>query len=363
MNIIKIFSKKIFFFSFCILILSSGEGSSSDLEFNEVNVPLPYQINFDTAAFMSCPGDTFPDDPLFFTFKFGAYMSGLKLAPDTNLKGWNSLIDARAQLTLSQTGSPGIVARRIDDNGDISQILNLNYPQVQKNLLRDGVSYRLGQSSVELELPYPGNDLLQLLSMLNNEFTVYLTYNDGKDYRPLKTKEYYYGRSFNFDFDSRQRGYLTLAGIEEYDLRDNRPHGEWFCLKRLHFAIHRHPILRFSDKWECQEDKSVLSDWDRQLFSVLMKDQNFIYGKTVKQVQDSSGTTQYTALDQKCIRPADISFGCYNNNPAIGKMVDFEATDCTLQGDGTKVCPAFLSICIKKQEEKVLKEKEEPKHP
>ena len=349
MNIIKTFNKKIFFFSFCILILSSGKGVSSDLEYNEVDTLLPYQINFDTAAFMNCPGDTSSDDSVFFTFKLGAYTSGLKLDPDTDLQDWSSLINAEAQLTLSQTGYPGRIAQI--ENKAVVETLTLNYPSVIQNLLRDGVSYKLGSinnaSPVELELPYPGGTgLLNLLPILNTAVTVYLTYNDGEDTRPLKNiNGAIYGRYFNFYFNPKTISYLK--DIREYDIQDNRSRGQWICPEKFRFAIHRHPILRLSKEWECQEEKSVLSNWERQLFSVLMKDQNFIYGKTVKQMKDSNDTTQDNLLNQKCIRPTNIKHHCYNNNQDTAKEVMFEKANCVFQEDGTKVCPAYLSICIK----------------
>ena len=251
-------------------------------------------------------------------------------------RDWRSLIDARAQLTLSQTGNPGRIA--LIKNRDIAKILTLNYPQVRENLLRDGVSFRLGYtpSSVELELPYPGNSLQNLLPSLNTKLTVYLTYNDGEDTRPLKEPSgAIYGRYFNFYFT--KQSYLT--GIREYELQDNQPRGQWICPEELRFEIHRHPLLRQSNKWECQEDKIrfCLIGQD-SFFSALMKDQNFIYGKTVKQVKNLDGITLDISVNQKCIRPTNITHYCYDNNPDTAKAVDFEETNCTttIHEDGKK---------------------------
>ena len=397
MNIIKIFNRKILFFSFFIFILSCGDGSqqpvpelgpdglaqasgvqpqltvpggsgeTSNLAPREVDTPLPYQINFSTAAFMSCPGDTVPDDSVFFTFKFGAYTSGLQLDPDFDLQGTSTerqralesspLINAKAQLTLSKTGYPGNIIP-LQNRRAIAEILTLNHPSVIQNLVQSGVSYRLGHNaSVELKLPYPGNSLLNLLPSLNTKFTIYLAYNNGQDLRPLKKNEKYYGRYFNFNFNSK-KSYLT--GMRELDLQDDQSRGRWSCSEKLRFAIHRDPVhtravykanrVTFFDKnnisaeWECQEDGSVLTKWEQDLFRALKIHQHFTYGKTVEWKRDSNGTNQPTLTNTRCVRPVDSTHHCYNNQNTA--KVEFEESNCSLQGDRAKVCPAYLSVCV-----------------
>ena len=340
-------------------------GDTSDLTPREVNTPLPYEVNFNTAAFMNCPGDAVPNDSVFFTFKFGAYTSGVQLNPDFNLQGTSTerrrqlessaLINAKAQLSLSQTGYPG---RIVQAGGKaVVETLTLNHPSVIQNLVQDGVSYRLGHNaSVELKLPYPGNSLLNLVPSLNTKFTVYLAYNGGQDLRPLQRGNKYYGRYFNFNFNSKQ-SYLT--GMREYDLQEEQSRGRWVCPEELRFAVHRDPThtralyeanrpffddRNLSAEWECQEDASVLSDWERQLFGVLMKNQSFIVGKTIKWEKDANGTNQPTTLNKKCVRPANSSHHCYNNQNTA--KVEFEESHCALTGDRAKVCPAYLSVCI-----------------
>lgn len=397
MGTIKTFYRTILFFGLCIFILScssdpqetvpdlSNEGlvqasgtqpqlavpaieDSTGLIPNEVNTPLPYQINFSTAAFMNCPADAVPDDSVFFTFKFGAYASGLQLNPDLNLQSLTSterkrtlesspLINAKAQLSLSETGYPGRIAQ-IGNNKAVVETLTLNHPSVIQNLVQQGISYRLRHNaSVELKLPYPGNSLLNLLPILNTKFTVYLAYNGGQDLRPVKKDGKYYGRYFNFNFSSK-KSYLT--GMREFDLQDDQSRGQWVCPEELRFAIHRDSTHtralyetnkdsffdpnNISAEWECQEDISVLSDWEKQLFGVLMKNQSFTVGKTVKWERDSKGTNQPTLLNKKCVRPINSSHHCYNNQNTA--KVEFEESNCTLTGDRAKVCPAYLSICI-----------------
>ena len=405
MGTIKIFYQIILFLSLCIFTLSCSDdlqepvpdlnngnfgdglaqasstqpqltvpegGDSSDLAPREVDTPLPYQVNFNTAAFMNCPGDAVPDDSVFFTFKFGAYTSGLQLNPDFDLQGLtstererklesSSLINARAQLSLSGTGYPGRITQIQTNKGNraVVETLTLNHSSVIQNLVQDGVSYRLGHNaSVELKLPYPGNSLLNnLLPGLNTKYTVYLAYNGGQDLRPLKKRGgKYYGRYFNFNFNSK-KSYLT--GMKEYDLQDDQSLGKWACPPELRFAVHRDPAHtqavykanreffdtnNLSAEWECQEDGSVLSNWEKRLFSVLMKNQHFIYGKTIKWERDSQGTNQPTVLNKRCVRPTNSGHHCYNNQNTA--KVEFEESNCTLTGDRAKMCPAYLSVCI-----------------
>ena len=377
-------------------ILPSEIKEFTDLKSNEVDTPLPYQIDFDIAAFMSCPGDAAPNDSVF--LKFGAYTSGLQFNPDffdeslisairkkieskqntevhqavtkeevrKKLES-SSLINAEAQLSLNETGYPGRIALIGDNNTAVVETLTLNHPSVIQNLVQDGVSYWLGHNaSVELQLPYPKNGLLNLLDDLNTKFTIYLTYNGGQDLRPLKRAEsYYYGRYFNFNFNSK-KSYLT--GMKEYDLQDDQSLGKWVCPPDLRFAVHRDPAHtqavykvnretffdpnNISAEWECQEDsEDNPNDWKKKLLSVLMKNHSFTYGKTVKIERDLNGINRPVQSNKICIRPMDsiypvniISPRCYNTQNTV--KVDFEESHCTFMEDKGIVCPAYLSVCI-----------------
>ena len=353
----------------------NGPGTAGIPAEERTSDTLPYQIDFDTVAYMNCPGDAQPNDPVFFTFRFGAYGSGLKLSPDfaETLKHLNSsekrlkltsspLINSRAQLSLSQTGSPGQIAR-IGQSTDVVDVLALNNTSALEYLIRDGVSYKLGHNaSVELDLLYPGNSLFNLFPSLDTELTVYLTYNRGdspENFQPLSPGEgVHYGSYFNFDFNSNSD---SLTRVKEFNLLNNRSRGNWECPENLRFAIHRdNQFTRdlyfnnennrkyfnendLSVEWECQEDASVLQGWEPGLFNSLIKNRTFVYGRTLEWDRNSDGENQWTLTDKKCIRPTRPEFNCYAGNTV---RVEFNEVNCSVSSDNTKVCPSYLSICV-----------------
>ena len=331
---------------------------------------LPYQIDFDTVAYMNCTGDAVPNDSVFFTFKFGAYSSGLKLRPEfaetvRNLSSADKerklstspLINSQAQLSLSKTGSPGNIAQ-LAQSRDVVETLALNHVSVVNNLVSDGVSYKLGHNaSVELGLPYPGNSLFNLLPSLDTNLTVYLTYNSGQSSLPLSPGSgVYYGSYFNFDFNTNNN-YLTR--VKEFSLLDSSDRGNWECPDSLRFLVHRDSRFTrdiykknreyfhqndLSIEWECKEDSSVLNSWEQTLFNSLIKNRTFVYGKVRKWTWDPEKKENIdTLIETKCIRPTDHRYSCYESKTV---RVEFNEVLCSVQADNTKVCPSYLSICI-----------------
>lgn len=352
--------------------LSRRPTSAGDRASARTGPLMPYLINFDTAAYMNCPGDNLASDAVFFTLKLGSYGSGLQLHPEFKeaLADINHLeerkkqletaplIKSRAQLSLSVTGYPDQVIGYPTKSNPVIETILLNHPYVLTNLAKDGISYRLAHNSfIELHLLWPGNKFFDLLPSLNTKHSVYLTYNNGTDRYPLSSeKGVHYGRYFNFDFSSNAK---FLMQITEKDIQNEPVAGQWVCSPDLRFAIHRETQFirnfykenrqwfnenKLSAERECQEDNSVLTPWEQKLFSLLIKNRIFIYGKTIKWVKDSSGTNQPVILNEKCIAPVDPKYSCYNNQHTY--RVEFEDSKC-VPGNKTKVCPNYLSICVK----------------
>ena len=350
--------------------LSGRPTSAGEKALARTDALIPYQINFDATAYMNCPGDAAANDAVFFTLKFGAYRSGLQLHPDfknflANMSleekkqqlESSPLIKSRAQLSLSSTGYPSQI-RKTSQGHSVVDILTLNHPSVLSSLAKDGASYSLGHNaSVEMNLLYPGNSFFNLLPSLNTKYSVYLTYNNGSNVYPLSPGQgRHYGRYFNLDFSSKAKFLMQVA---EYDLQDETSKGSWICPDHLRFAVHREfqSTLNFykenrdwfnknklSAEWACYEDSSVLSEWEGKLFSLLIKNRTFIYGKTIKWVKDSSGTNQPVYLNRKCIAPTNPAHSCYNDQHTF--KVEFEESKCDPRNK-TKVCPAYLSLCFK----------------
>ena len=327
---------------------------------------LPYKIDFDTAAFMNCPGDASPNDPIFFFLKFGAYGSGVQLNADVKqaLAEISSLekkqaaleslplIRARAQLSLSSTGYPARIAAI--GSGAIVNILTLHHLQVTKKLAQHGVSYKLADDRLaEMELPFAGQQFSSFKAHLQ-DYSVYLTYNKGSDARPVSPgKGLYHGRLFKPSFSDN-----FMTALQEKDLRSDKRAGKWTCPEKFRFAVHREPKFTRNHylknyKWfdskeltpemECKESAAGFDKFEQQLMKLVINQDVFFYGRTLKFSKGSDGQSQAKLLNSRCIAPKNFRHSCYNQV----HRVEFDKSKC-IDGDPVKACPAYLSICIKK---------------
>ena len=364
---------KIFVFFISFLLLSAPAFSDEA----QSTPPLPYEINFDVAAYMNCPENIKPKDPIFFTLKLGAYVTGLKLIPDfartlseDSQERLRQLevspsIDSQAQLTISKTGFPSQIVK-INDEMMLQNTLALNAPSVIRNLAKDGISYKLADNKpVEIKWPWPDDSLTQLRLFLdlNIRWTTYLTYKDKKSSTLLGPREgLFYGSRFHFGF-SPDKKYLTE--VQSYDLVTDRSHGKWVCPTSLRFLVaHRNnDFIRQMYKTyqqhfdhynltssECQSDTINPSPFIQNLLNVLMSD-NFTYGTIFTTGRDRRNPNEYTPTHRRCIHPTTPLPGCYPDDTI---RVEFEETNCTADGtmDATgnlkvRVCPAWLSVCIR----------------
>ena len=333
----------------------------------------PYFLNLDTVAYMNCSGDTALNDPVFFTFKFGSYVSGLRLTAEYEETLGNfdaaqreqtlqsaDFIDAWAQLSLSRTGSPGQIAQ-LDSSTPVVQTLTLNQPSVLRSLAVNKVAYKLAHNApLEMSLPYPGNSLFDLIPKLDTQLTVYLTYSNRKDHFPISTgNRIYHGRYFNFNFNSNKN---YLKGVREYNLLDEKPSGNWVCPESLRFAIHRDSKYtrdlynndenirnyfianNLSLESECVEDSNIFSsEWEPVLMNKVLRGDTFVYGRTHKAIH-TSGRVNWVNTGKKCIRPSDYRYSCYHNKSTV--RVEFNEAECSVRADNTKVCPSYLSVCV-----------------
>ena len=328
----------------------------------------PYFINFDTLAYMHCPADSQPNDPVLFTFKFFSF-SGLQLSGEfkNSVKKLNKkskeqklrsspYVSSQVQLSLSKTGRPGQFAKA--SNSVIRQSLALNHGTVLRKLASSGVSKTLGHGkSLALSLPYPGKDVASLIDVLaDRDMKLYLTYyNNGKTKTPIQSGEdAWFGSRFNIDFHQNGK-YLT--DVQEINLQDEEDAGNWVCPDYLRFVIHRssqqtRAAYAEHQKWfaqeklsiegECRSRDNLYTDEQKAFLKSVLGPRNFGFGESKKAIRASDGGNSWQWTGRRCIYPIAARNSCYT-----AYRMEFDESASCSETDPKKACPSYFSICFK----------------
>ena len=266
------------------------------------NQVFPYQINIDTISYMGCP-DPSPNDPIFTSFKLGAYSKGLQLTDEfkEETSEYNadqkqmvlrdsSLINSQGQVSISKKENVRDIIKNFT-----SEFPSINNPTTLKNLAERDVTHTIGVNNpIETTLPIPGNMLPDILAYLSANYHIALTYNNGShDAYPLGPgQNQYYGRFYHINFDRNLR---YMENIEEYDLLTGNRISRWSCPERSRLMVlrheqiseqaHAHPKLKeWLDYYNapreavCVEDRGALSRVGKQSLENLLPDNLFAVG-------------------------------------------------------------------------------------
>lgn len=337
------------------------------------NQIFPYNLVFDTLAHMNCPADVNPGDPIFFSYKMGAYSrsGGLKFSNEflQNTRNFNSaeksralknsvFYNSRARLALSERGNP-TVPMTFGENLGFQSTYSFSHPHAIESLLKNNVTQSLAyESRIELQVPIPGSVIHRFATTLGSSHILTLTYDNGANISPIaKGAHLYRGKNYTLSFTGGRNSKNFLSRVTEADLATNRKEGSWSCKKQLRLAIHRHPEIR---NWlfnhrdnqanfkrlvekkefdsvesmredECIERANHFPASDRKILQALLPPQSFIIGRSKKG-------------RKPCIQPVDFRERCYTNQVV---RVEFDDNECS-DLDPIRKCPSYLSICIRR---------------
>ena len=331
----------------------------------------PYQLEFDTISYMSCPRQNISLN--FPTLQFSSFKKGIRLTKDfeSQFEDKNS---ADRLLALQSSPFRNSTARiAITDRADPAAIVNtftvlyppINHPTVLKRLSEDGVSYYLqGETIISRSLPISGAHFISILPSLSSNFQINLTYSRGslssQEAPPIgPTTNQYYGRSFDLELSSEKK-YLT--DISEFDLLDHtRVSPSWSCKKSLKFMILRHERISSSkynaneqyfedhsleQEARCKVTSSAVRGGDKKILDLALPKGVFAAGYV--EVWDEA-SEEYSEVSPRirCLVPKSPSYQCYEErgNRKFFR-IEWDESRCDISNPDY-VCPSFFSICTK----------------
>ena len=321
---------------------------------------------------MGC-SDPAANDPIFTSFKLGAYSKGLELTDefqkeieqyDTGQKQTilrdSSLIDSRGQIAITNRGD---IRNRFPSNDSpfLDYFPSINDPTTREELAERNVAYTIGiNNSIEVTLPIPGDWLKNTLAYLSANHHITLTYNNGLNSHPLGPgRNQYYGRAYEVDFDKNLR---YVEDIKEYNLLTGKRVSGWSCSGKSRLMVLRHEqiseqfwthrpsdLKEWYDYYEipreavCVEDRGALSRVGKQSLEDLLPDNLFVVGFVHTWEKDGSRLV-LKKTDAPCLTTQTAHWSCYDQNT---QRVEWNERNCQVNHSHFK-CPAYLSFCTKK---------------
>ncbi|MYE07677.1 MAG: hypothetical protein F4X95_02865 [Oligoflexia bacterium] len=341
----------------------------------------PYDLQMDTIAYMSC------ENPVFFTFKAGAYFdrSGLRLS-EYFLQQLGSM-SASALETLIKSSTkyhalPWLSYAHINNltttlPNSVIQISSLRLYRLVKDLVATGTTrIRPGSDSIEARMSYGPNIISSAVLGLNSGgWKLALTYKGGKENKTLhktggETGVDIYGRIYTLNLAEITSAPLlsryALRSISEEKRPEAPPQKTWTCPESLRFEIRRHAENTFQPK---RLYDSLPPDY-RKKYPTLEKalnaedpDERIPPPEELCPSASPTGTAATVArtvlrsspaewninTSKKCISLKSPSNFCYTplttqDNP--GHRLANSGAKCSRRGD--EYCPHFLSICVRK---------------
>ena len=335
----------------------------------------PFKINIDTISYMGCP-DPSANDPIFTSFKLGAYNKGLILTDEFQkkvkkyeTKGQRQrilkdsfFINSRGQVSISQRGNTRDTIT-IQNQPLVNYFPSINNPTTLDDLAGDFFADSVGiNNPLEAILPISGNILPNILSYLASNYHITLTYNNGSTPQPLGPgHNQYYGESYQVDFD---RGLNYMEDITEYDLLSGAKKGKWSCPEKSRLVILRHHQIsekeylrgkryydyhNMSREAVCVEDKSALSRVGKKTVENLLPKNLFAVGFVHTWQTEGEGEAQTHTLektDEVCLTTQTAHWSCYGGQSNTAR-VEWNTRDCRVN-DPYARCPAYFSFCTRR---------------
>ena len=330
----------------------------------------PFKINIDTISYMGCP-DPSARDPIFTSFKLGAYNTGLSLTDEfqEKIKQYKTkaqrkivlrdsvFVNARGQASISRRGD----AREnlLIQNQPIRNFFpSINNPTALDDLAGDFSADSVGVNNpLEVILPVPGNILQHILSYLASSHHITLTYNNGATPQPLGPgHNQYYGKSYQIGFD---RNLNYMENINEYDLLSGKKGKKWSCLEKSRLVILRHDqisereYLRGKEYYDsnnmareavCIQDRSALSRVGKKNIEDILPENLFVVG-FVHTWRTEGETQTLEETDEVCLTTQTAHWSCYSQSNTA--RLELNKRDCRVNNLYAR-CPAYFSFCTRK---------------
>ena len=338
----------------------------------------PFDLQLDTIAYMNCPGEISPENPVYFSFKFGSYYKGLRFSGEfldhigrrptvketRRALGTSTMANSKGQIYLSYKGNPRNVRNFSNSGRGYGYFFSFfDHVEVINNLIHRGKSLVLGGNRlIETSFPASGRSISQITPLLGKTHVFALTYTKGSKDLPIRKRSgVYYGRTYDVFLRGGSNHNDYMEHIEEVNLLNLRRVGRWRCPEDLRFVIHRHEkttAWNFDQNEEYFEQEDLLQEGvcvakpralraeHKDLVERVILNRVFTVGES--KFWDRHGNLEGTG--DLCIVPKHSDHDCYNGAGAGGASplhIEFDPDEeCQVFG-GERRCPSYFSICVR----------------
>lgn len=330
----------------------------------------PYDIQFDTIAYMSCENNNY------FTFKAGSYFSrsGIRLSEYFLSRSSSMSPDKLKELIESSTKHRAVARLSLAHKVQVTSTLKTNNFLTNLHRLIDDLVLtgntrirEVGGDPIEGKIVDGQRAAVYALYLQRGQVQLALTYVGGKNNQTLHKTDGdwgvdFYGRLYALDMDETLESRYAIQSVSEEKRPDTPPQKNWTCPSSLKLEIRRHPKNAFTAQaWYDDQSDTYKRDYPTLSAAFQASDPQFRPPPDEVTCADSSsggaaldvaravlGDEWNINISQKCIAPASSSILCYTRIPNRGDVyerLDSGNSDC--KNTKTSYCPHFLSICVR----------------
>lgn len=332
----------------------------------------PYDIQFDTIAYMSCENNNY------FTFKAGSYFSrsGIRLSEYFLKKASSMSADKLKELIESSTKHKAAARLSLSHKVQITSTLKTNnfltnlHRHIDDLVLTGNTRMKeVNGDSISGQIADGQKASLYALYLQRGQVQLVLSYIGGRNNKTLHKTDGdwgvdFYGRMYELDMDETLESRYAIQSVSEEKRPEALPQKNWTCPSSLKLEIRRHPKNAFTaQEWYDAQDDAYKEDYPTLAAAFQASDPEFRPPQNEDTCANSSsggaaltvakavlGNEWNINIGQKCIAPASSSVLCYARIPNRGnvheRLVDIGNSNCDNR-DNRSYCPHFLSICVR----------------
>ena len=332
----------------------------------------PYDIQFDTIAYMSCESNNY------FTFKAGSYFSrsGIRLSEYFLRKTSSMSPDKLKELIESSTKHRAAARLSLAHRIQVTSTLKTNNFLTNLHRLIDDLilagNTRIREVSgdpIEGQIVDGARAATYALYLQRDQVRLALTYIGGRNNQTLHKTDGdwgvdFYGRLYDLDMEETLESRYIIQSVSEEKRPEAPAQKNWTCPSSLKLEIRRHSRNAFtSQEWYDAQSDTYKRDYPTLSAAFQAEDPQFRPPRDeVTCADSSSGGAALTVakavlgdewninISQKCIAPASSSVLCYTKIPnrgnAFERLVNIGDSNCDNR-DSRSYCPHFLSICVR----------------
>ena len=329
----------------------------------------PYDIQFDTIAYMSCEGNNY------FTLKAGSYFSrsGIRLS-EYFLRKTSSMSPDRLKALIESSTKHRATARLtlshkvpVTSTIEVSNFLTNLHRLIDDLILTGSTRIReVNGDPIEGQIVNGQKASSYAFYLQRDRIRLALSYLGGKKNNTLHKTDGdwgvdFYGRMYKLDMNETLESRYVLQAVSEEKRPESPPQKNWSCPDSLKLTIARHPRNAYTaqDWYDAQNEgyKETYPNLDAAFKSknpehvprqdeVTCEDSNS-GGAALAAARAVLGSGWNINIGEKCVSPTSSSILCYIKIPNRNNHAERIDTGQNCENTHQSYCPHFVSICVR----------------